>query len=67
MDAEMFARRLRRMIRERKMPIKSLAVKVGVSRNTVYGWVKGKTLPQTYYLKDLKRALSCEWDDLLGS
>lgn len=66
MDAEIFSRRLRKMIRERMVTIKRLACDVGVSRNTVYGWVKGKTLPQTYYLGGIKKALSCKWEDLLG-
>lgn len=66
MDTELFSRRLRKMIRERRITIKRLACEVGVSRNTVYGWVKGKTLPQTYCLGDIKKALSCKWEDLLG-
>ncbi len=67
MDVEQFSRRLRRLLRERKMPVKTLASKVGVSRNTVYGWIKAKSLPQTYYLRDIRRTLECEWDELLGA
>ena len=66
MDVELFARRLRRLLREGKVPVKRLANDVGVSRNTVYGWIKGKSLPQTYYLTSIKRSLGCAWEDLLG-
>lgn len=66
MDKQMFAKRLRRLLRTRRKTVKQLADEVGVSRNTMYGWLKGAQLPQTYFLTQLKRSLECEWDELLG-
>ena len=66
MDKQMFAKRLRRLLRTRRKTVKQLADDVGVSRNTMYGWLKGTQLPQTYFLTQLRRSLECEWDELLG-
>lgn len=66
MDKKEFAKRLRKQLRINRFTVKELSSKVGASRNTVYGWLKGTQLPQTYYLVPLRKALKCEWDELLG-
>lgn len=66
MDKQAFAKRLRKQLRVNHITVKELSASVGASRNTVYGWLRGKQLPQTFYLVPLRRALECEWDELLG-
>lgn len=65
-DKQAFSKRLRKLMRTRRMTVQGLAAHTGVSRNTIYGWLRGDQLPQTYYLKHLRRAFECEWEDLLG-
>ncbi len=65
-DRQTFSKRLRKLIRIKHITIRDLADKTGVSRNTVYGWLRGDQLPQLYYLWNLREAFSCSWEELLG-
>jgi len=44
-----------------------LTKELGVSRNTILNWERGKTEPTSSYLYRLSNVLGCTLDDLLNS
>ncbi len=64
-DAD-FARRLRGLIKSRETNTLVLARMTGLSETSIYGYTHATTQPSLYALKQIRRALCCDWDELLG-
>lgn len=65
-EEELFGRRLLGLMRYMDISPKKLASDSGVSINTIYNWMKGKTMPDIRQLKMVKKVLGCSWEELLG-
>ena len=64
-NVEVFAKNLRRAIREKGHTQRSLAEKTGISAETINKWATGKNLPSLQWLADAANALDVSIDDLL--
>lgn len=58
--------RLQRLMLDRGITQAELARRVGVGRTCMHYWYWGMREPSIGALKIMRRALRCEWDDLLG-
>lgn len=65
-EEELFGRRLWGFMQYMDISPKKLASDSGVSINTIYNWMKGKTMPDIRQLKMVKKVLGCSWEELLG-
>ncbi len=61
-----FARRLRKLLRERRVTQEELANSVGVKRQSVASWKDGKTVPDAGNLLGISRYFNVSCDYLLG-
>lgn len=61
-----FAKRLRRLLQERKVTQEELAGSVGVKRQSVASWKDGKTVPDAENLLGISRHFNVSCDYLLG-
>lgn len=58
---------IRNIREERNITPNELALKLGVSLNTIYNWESGKTLPTTELLPQLSIVLNTSIDDIISS
>ena len=56
---------IRNIREERNITPNELALKLGVSLNTIYNWESGKTLPTTELLPQLSIVLNTSIDDII--
>lgn len=65
-EEELFGRRFWGLMRYMDISPKKLSSDSGVSINTIYNWMKGKTIPDIRQLRMVKKVLGCSWEELLG-
>lgn len=58
--------RLQRLMYDKDMSQSELARRVGVGRSCMHNWYWGIRQPNLDALKRIRRALCCEWDELMG-
>lgn len=61
-----FTTMLKRTMRIKGMSQKDLAIKSGIPQITIHKYVKGKNLPNMFYIHKLANALECAVADLTG-
>lgn len=59
-----FSRRVKKMAFRKGYYIKDLAVKLGISENTMSRYMNGKTIPNAFMVKRLSEILGCSIDYL---
>lgn len=59
-----FSRRVKKMAFRKGYYIKDLAVKLGISENTMSRYMNGKTIPNAFMVKKLSEILGCSIDYL---
>ena len=64
LDRSLFADRLRRQLRSKKLSQAALAAHLGVSQQTVSKWLSGETQPRVKLLPALAEALGMDPTDL---
>lgn len=58
--------RLQHIMYDKDISQSELARRVGVSRSCMNNWYWGIRNPNIEALKRIRRALGCEWDELMG-
>lgn len=61
-----FTRNLRQVMYEHGTNIKGLARDSGITDKCLYEYANGRIHPRLDKLRQIKRALNCTWDELLG-
>lgn len=57
-DSKLIGVRLGRMCIRHDVPVSVVASTLGVSRQTVYNWFAGGSIPQTVFMERIKRLLA---------
>ena len=65
MSSNSFADRLRALLKKEKISQLELANQLNLPRNTIWRWVNGKAIPDSYNLQNLATLLHISVDELL--